>query len=110
MVPAADARSVTLIASHQDQVAELPSGAEVWLRTPHCPIAGYTLGPAALAIQPHPEFTAPISAGLVDRRREAIGAERSDGAIASLSAEGGLEHDRATVARWMSQFLRDAAR
>lgn len=96
---------VRLIASHQDQVAELPPGAEVIARTDHCPVAAYTLGPAALAIQPHPEFTAAVSAGLVERRREAIGAERSDLALASLAAP--LQRD--LVARWMVAFLRSAA-
>ena len=86
-------------------VVELPEGARRWLRTDHCPIAGYVLGPAALAIQPHPEFTAPISRGLVERRRELMGADVADAALASLDAP----LDREVLATWMARFLRLAA-
>jgi GMP synthase-like glutamine amidotransferase len=95
---------VRIIASHQDQVVELPEGAVVIARTDHCPIAAYTLGSSVLAIQPHPEFTAEVSRGLVERRRDRIGAEASDAALASLSEP--LDQD--LVAGWMARFLRDA--
>lgn len=109
MVPPADGGSVTLIASHQDQVVELPDGAVVWASTDHCPVAGYLLGRAALAIQPHPEFTAPISRGLVERRRDLMGAAVADAALASLEAAPQLEGDRAQVGGWMAEFLRQAS-
>jgi GMP synthase-like glutamine amidotransferase len=99
MDPPAD--SVRLIASHQDQVVELPADAELLARTEHCPIAAYAVGDAAIAIQPHPEFTAAVSRGLVERRRGAIGEDRSDEALASL--DGPL--DRELVGRWMATFL-----
>lgn len=105
MTPATVDGAVTILASHQDQVVELPEGARRWLRTDHCPIAGYVLGPAALAIQPHPEFTAPISRGLVERRRELMGADVADAALASLDAP----LDREVLATWMARFLRLAA-
>ena len=104
MVPP-PAGTVRLIASHQDQVVELPDGAVLIARTDHCPVAAYTLGPTALAIQPHPEFTAAVSQGLVERRREAIGADRSDEALATLDRP--LDQD--LVAGWMAEFLRRAA-
>jgi GMP synthase-like glutamine amidotransferase len=93
---------VRIIASHQDQVVELPEGAEVLAWTEHCQVAAYTLGPAAFAIQPHPEFTAAVSRGLVERRRDRIGADASDAALASLDQP----LDRDQVARWMAEFLR----
>ncbi len=96
---------VHLIASHQDQVVELPEGAEVIARTEHCRVAAYTFGPNALAIQPHPEFGAEISRGLVERRRELIGAATADAALASLDEPV----DQAEVASWMATFLRLAA-
>lgn len=95
---------VRIIASHQDQVVELPAGAKVIARTDHCPIAAYTLGSSVLAIQPHPEFTAAVSRGLVERRRERIGPEASDAALASLSEP----LDQELVAGWMARFLRHA--
>ena len=96
---------VRLIASHQDQVVALPEGAELVARTDHCPIAAYTVGRTALAIQPHPEFTAAVSRGLVERRREAIGPATADAALASLDEP----LDRELVARWMVGFLAAAA-
>jgi GMP synthase-like glutamine amidotransferase len=100
MDPPAD--SVRLIASHQDQVVELPTDAELLARTDHCPIAAFAVGEAAIAIQPHPEFTAAVSRGLIERRRGAIGEDRSDEALASL--DGPL--DRELVGRWMATVLR----
>lgn len=95
---------VRIIASHQDQVVELPEGARILARTDHCPIAAYELGPSVFAIQPHPEFTAAISQGLVERRRDRIGADASDAALASLSQP----LDQELVAAWMAGFLRHA--
>ena len=101
MVPPSDG-SVRLIASHQDQVTALPDGAVLVARTDHCPIAAYTFGPRALAIQPHPEFTAEVSAGLIARRRDRIGAARADAQLATLDRP----LDRDQVGSWMAQFLR----
>ena len=103
MTPPA-AGSVRLIASHQDQVTELPAGAIVLARTDHCPVAAYLLGDAALAIQPHPEFTADVSRGLVGLRREMIGEDTSDVALASLDQP----LDRELIGSWMATFLRQA--
>src|SRR5262245_41838083 len=54
----ATAGSITLIASHQDQVQALPDGAELLARGADggCPIAGFTVGERAWTLQPHPEF------------------------------------------------------
>ncbi|WP_426572617.1 type 1 glutamine amidotransferase [Aquihabitans sp. McL0605] len=104
MVPPPSA-PVRVIASHQDQVTALPDGAVLLARTDHCPIAAFTLGPTAFAIQPHPEFTAAVSRGLVERRRDRIGAEASDAALASLDQP----LDRDLVGGWMAAFLRQAA-
>ncbi|MCU1497137.1 MAG: synthase [Acidimicrobiales bacterium] len=98
----APAGPVRLIASHQDQVVELPDGAVVLARTDHCPVAAYTLGPRALAIQPHPEFTTALSGALIDLRREALGPAIADAGLASLAEP--LDH--AVVAAWMNAFLR----
>jgi GMP synthase-like glutamine amidotransferase len=96
------ARVVRLIASHQDQVVELPADAVVVARTDHCPIAAFTVGETALAIQPHPEFTAELSLGLTGIRRSDIGEDRADVALASL--DDALDRD--VVAAWMANFLR----
>ncbi|HEX2576549.1 MAG TPA: hypothetical protein VHK88_09390 [Aquihabitans sp.] len=97
-----DRRSVRLIASHQDQVVDLPDGDVVIARTDHCPIAGYTLGTSVLAIQAHPEFTAGLSARLTQARRDRIGDATADAALASLDAP----LDRAVVGSWMADHWR----
>jgi len=47
-------------ALHQDQVVELPPGATVLARSPHCAYAALAYGdpeaPDAITLQPHPEF------------------------------------------------------
>lgn len=101
-----DRDRVRLIASHQDQVTRLPDGADVIASTDHCPIAGFTLGPAALALQPHPEFSGPLSHALTTARRERIGDVTSDEALASLEPD---RLDRDLVARWMIDFWRSTA-
>lgn len=101
-----DAQSVRMIASHQDQVTELPDGAEVFLRTDHCPIAGYTLGADALAIQPHPEFDRALSHDLTDARRHIFGDDLSDSALASLESE----IDDHLVATWIADFFASRVR
>ncbi|QXC62178.1 hypothetical protein KSP35_05040 [Aquihabitans sp. G128] len=94
--------SVRLVASHQDQVVELPADAVLLARTDHCPVAAYALGSRMLAIQPHPEFTTALSGELIELRRERIGAAVADAAEASLDEP----LDQATVAAWMVAFLR----
>ena len=91
-----------LIASHQDQVVELPDGASLAVRTEHCPNAGFTLGPRALALQPHPEFTAPLSRALTTLRRQRIGSDRAEAALASLDAP----LDQLATATWMANTWR----
>lgn len=94
-------RSIHLVASHRDQVVALPEGAEVLARTEHCHVAAYTVGQHVLAIQPHPEYDATISRSLSQSRRELMGPEVTDQALASLDAP----LDSAMVGAWMAAFL-----
>lgn len=98
------ASPLRLLASHQDQVTVLPDGADVIARTDHCPIAGYLLGPRALAIQPHPEFSTDLSRELTTVRRHRIGDRDTDAALASLD----LPIDNSVVAAWMAAFWQSA--
>ena len=69
--------AISLIASHQDQVVGLPDGAALLARGADggCPVAGFTLGPRAWTLQPHPEFVPPLAdhllagSGRAHRRR-----------------------------------------
>ena len=48
--------NIRIYSFHQDQVVRLPPGAEVFLSSEFCPIAGYTYGDSVMTIQAHPEF------------------------------------------------------
>jgi GMP synthase-like glutamine amidotransferase len=99
--PAAD-RRFSLIASHQDQVLELPDGAELLASAPTCPIAGYTIGERVLSVQGHPEFGPELAGSLYRSRVERIGAAPIEAALATL----GRPLDRARVADWIVEVAR----
>jgi GMP synthase-like glutamine amidotransferase len=101
MDPAPAGAAFTLIASHEDQVTELPPGATRLAGNDHCPNALFELGERAIGLQPHPEFTAAISGALVGARRDLIGEERADDALRSLDTP----LDRDLVAGWIVRFL-----
>jgi hypothetical protein len=90
---------------HADQVQRLPPESVVLAAAPHCPIAMFRVGENMLGIEGHPEFPAPYVEALVTSRRERIGEERSQAAIASLDEKT----DDAIVARWIANFLASRA-
>lgn len=97
------AREISVIASHQDQVTELPRDGRLLARAldGECEIAGFAVGERAWTLQPHPEFTVPLADDLLARRVELIGNERVSDARATLDRP----LDRATVARWIATFF-----
>ncbi len=92
-----------LLASHQDQVMSLPTGASVVAHNDHCEIAGIRLGDHVLTFQGHPEFIPEYSEEIMTFRRSMIGDERVEEGMASLTR---LEHQGERVARWMLDFLK----
>ncbi len=92
-----------LLASHQDQVMELPADASLLFtaESGYCPIAGMTVGDRAWTIQAHPEFTAPLADHLLAGRIELIGTQRVAAARASLTQP----IDQPLVARWIATFF-----
>lgn len=89
-----------LIASHQDQVMELPDGAELLAHSERCPIGAYTVGDRVLCVQGHPEFVPDLAASLYRHRAE-IGRIPTDEVAAALPT---LSHplDRVAAARWLA--------
>jgi GMP synthase-like glutamine amidotransferase len=77
--------ATTLLASHQDQVVELPPDAIVWSTSDDCPIAGMTIGDRAWSMQGHPEFTPDVGDVLYEGRRRLLGDEAVDAARRSLT-------------------------
>ncbi len=99
----AERASVTLVASHQDQVVQVPGGTTVWAGNEHCPIGGLTIGERAWTIQLHPEFSAVLSDHLYSGRVETLGAEFVARARESVTT---TPLDRELVAHWMARTFR----
>ena len=70
-------------------------------RTDHCQVAMLRVDPTMLGLQAHPEFGPPYVEALLERRRAAIGEERTTTALASLSQPT----DERVVAGWLARFL-----
>jgi GMP synthase-like glutamine amidotransferase len=96
-----------LIASHQDQIRELPDGAELVAVSERCPLAAYTIGDHVLCMQGHPEFVPELAASLYRYRAEIgrIPAAEVDAAVATLDRP----LDRVAAARWLTATARTAA-
>lgn len=94
------AAEINLLMSCQDQVLALPPGAEVLGGNAHCPVGIFRLG-NMLGVQGHPEFTQPYAAALLQTRRERIGPEKVDAALATLATP----LDGSLIARWTSVFF-----
>jgi len=99
-----DEREVGIYAFHQDQVVELPDGAEVFLSSDFCPYAGLGYGRSIISVQAHPEFESAYETALL----EAYGGSvvPSDVAAAALAGmQRGRQADRATLANWFTSFM-----
>ena len=98
----ADGRTeVAMLASHQDQVFDLPSGAKLLATSEFCPVAAFGVDDHVFCVQPHPEFVEDYSAYLLNKRRTMLGEERYTASTNSL-AHG---HDGPAVARMMVAFI-----
>jgi len=101
---AADA-TLSLLASHQDQVLTLPAGATLQARSAFCPIAAYSVDDRVFCIQPHPEFVPDYSAWILQKRPDSVSADRREQVRADLA----LPHAGLDVARYMQSFVEGAA-
>jgi GMP synthase-like glutamine amidotransferase len=95
---------VSLLASHQDQVLELPAGARLLASNSHCPVAAYAIGQQVLCLQPHPEFDPEYSAFLLEKRRAQYGEVVYQEALSGLHSG----HDGARMAHLMLRFMEQA--
>lgn len=93
-----------LLASHQDQVFDLPEGATLLATSDFCPVAAFAVDDRVFCVQPHPEFVEAYSAFLLDKRRVALGEAQYLACTDSL-AKG---HDGAVVARMIVAFIEGA--
>lgn len=103
-MPAGD--MARLIHIHQDQVVALPAGADLIGSTSFCTNAMYHIGDNVFCMQGHPEFTPDYTAALMETRRESMGPDRVDDAMASLADD----HEGITIAGWIAAFFRQHAK
>lgn len=95
---------IALLASHQDQVFELPEGATLLAGSAFCPVAAFVVGQEVFCVQPHPEFVEDYSAYLLGKRRAQLGEQHYTASSNSLA----LGHDGLQVARMMVAFVEGA--
>jgi len=91
-----------VLVSHQDQVIELPPGAEAIAGNAFCPNASFQIDQHILTLQGHPEFSPAYLRHLITGRRAIIGTSRAEQALQSLHAS----NDHAKIARWILDFLK----
>jgi GMP synthase-like glutamine amidotransferase len=96
---------IAMLASHQDQVLELPSGARLLASSAFCPVAAYAVQDRVLCVQPHPEFVEDYSAFLLNKRRERLGEMLYQQGMHSL-AQG---HEGLAFARMVVAFIEGPA-
>jgi GMP synthase-like glutamine amidotransferase len=93
-------RTVSIPASHQDQIVEQPPATRILAASAFSPfgVLAYEDQPA-LSMQFHPEFSRDFARALIEARRD-----RLPGADAALASLGGPD-DRDVVAGWIRRFL-----
>ena len=101
MQPAGEA--VSLLCSHKDQVMALPEGAQLYLSSEFCPLAGFTIGDQVITVQGHPEFEKPYSSALMDMRQDLLGEAVYQQGKRSLTQPT----DEQNFARWLLSFVKD---
>ena len=101
----ADGTEMTLNAWHQDQVTELPEGAEVLAGNDFCRYASLAIGDRILTIQPHPEFTPWLVEKLIETRGRGV---VDDALLEAALARLPQENDSAAYAQRMATFFKEA--
>lgn len=101
-----EAATISVPASHQDQVVEAPPGAAVLGGSSFCPFGVLDYGDGrAISIQLHPEFEPAYAKALIENRRGTrYTDEEADRAILSYEQPD----DRRRVGEWIARFLATA--
>ncbi len=93
--------SLDLVVSHQDQITELPEGADVLASSHFCPYYMLQYGSQLMSVQGHPEFSKSYSSALIARRADRIPAPRVREGQASLDAPV----DDRLMMQWIVNFF-----
>lgn len=95
-----DAESISIPASHQDQVVTQPPATTVIAASAFTPYAGLAWRDRpALSFQPHPEFAPAFAQALIRERYDVV--PNPEAALASLDAP----NDNARLGGWIRRFL-----
>ena len=94
----------SIVASHQDQVSELPEGAELLAGSAFCPYASFCIDDHILTFQGHPEFTKSYSKALLILRRKILGEDVFKKGLKSL--EEPIQSK--IISSWMVNFFNNA--
>lgn len=98
---------VAMAVSHQDQVLQLPVGAQITIASDFTPYAGLAYkGGHAISFQGHPEFSDAYSAALYQNRQ---GNPLTPDAVQAAKNSLAIPEDNALVAVWIARFLHHAA-
>jgi len=89
---------------HQDQVVEVPPGAQVVGAADHCPIGALAYDFPALSVQHHPEFSIEYIGELLDLRGNSV--IPSDVTSSARTSLARMTVDNEPVARWVADFFR----
>ncbi|KAJ4959476.1 hypothetical protein NE237_026587 [Protea cynaroides] len=96
--------SLTIIECHQDEVWEVPFGAEVIAFSERTAVEMYVIGDHILGIQGHPEYTKDILYNIIDRLANDSSIEREFAEAAKSRFEIG-EPDRKSLVKICKNFL-----
>jgi GMP synthase-like glutamine amidotransferase len=98
--------SYRVLTSYQDQVENLPPGAEILDWNDHCPVSVMGVGSTILGMQGHPEFESAYSQALMESRRGTLIPEATaDAGLASLKDNT----DGPELADWILEFVSRSA-
>lgn len=96
-----DVENFSLVVSHQDQVTELPDGAELVAESDFCPNAAFRIDDYILTFQGHPEFTKTYSEVLILLRKQKLGPKVFKEGLKSLKKP--IESE--IILQWIINFL-----
>ena len=94
-----------MLVFYQDQVTQLPLGAELIAGSEFCPNAAFRIDDHILTFQAHPEFGKAYSKVLLVLRKQILGPEIFAAGVKSLDQSIQPQ----VITNWMINFLRNAA-
>ncbi|XP_043694052.1 gamma-glutamyl peptidase 3-like [Telopea speciosissima] len=99
--------SLTIIECHQDEVWEVPLGAEVIAFSEQTGVEMFVIGDHILGIQGHPEYTKDILSNIIDRLalNDSVDKEFAENAKSRLEING--EPDRNSLEKICKNFLKE---